>query len=54
MTFKEKYKKDFPEAGDYCGCPCTYGYEEGFWCELDDNCDECWDREMPESLNEVD
>lgn len=61
MTYKEKYCKDhdIKEKGqNTCiqHCPYSYGYEnlpddysEGNCIHPDIECDECWDREMPET-----
>lgn len=61
MTYKEKYCKDhdIKEKGQNpCiqHCPYSYGYEnlpddysEGNCIHPDIECDECWDREMPET-----
>lgn len=61
MTYKEKYCKDhdIKEKGQNpCiqHCPYSYGYEnlpddysEGNCMHPDIECDECWDREMPET-----
>lgn len=53
MTFREKLMQEHPECIDehYCagciGCPCEYGYEEGYlFCDIDD-CAACWNRKIP-------
>lgn len=61
MTYKEKYCKDHDikeKEQESCPlhCPHAYGYEnlpddysEGDCIHPDIECDECWDREMPET-----
>lgn len=62
MTYKEKYCKDRGIEEPYIQhchiqhCPYSYGYEnlpddysEGNCIHPDIECDECWDREMPET-----
>lgn len=60
MTYKEKYCKDrdlkVQEEPCPLHCPCAYGYEnlpdgysEGNCIYPDIECDECWNREMPET-----
>ena len=58
MTYKEKYCKDhnFKQTEVlFNGCPYNHGYEtipdgysEGNCIHPNMECDECWDREMPE------
>ena len=58
MTFLEKLKRDKPNAKPsrivFNHCPYEYGYEEYFECEVDivecpNECDKCWNREMPDT-----
>ena len=55
MTCREKLKIEHPEyidarfIGGCLDCPEDYGYlDEPEWCCLF-KCDECWDREIPDS-----
>ncbi len=57
MTFLEKLREDRPKAQTHRivenHCPYEYGYEEYFECEVDivecpNECEKCWNREMPE------
>lgn len=53
MTFREKYHKDFP-IKEGCNpaermCPSSFDYEEDWDCDSSGiDCEECWDREIPE------
>lgn len=53
MTFREKYHKDFP-IKEGCNpaermCPSSFDYEEYWDCDSSGiDCEECWDREIPE------
>lgn len=58
MTYKEKYYKDHDSKSNpiHTHCPCSYGYEnlpddysEGDCIHPDIECNECWNREMPET-----
>lgn len=58
MTYKEKYCKDHDSKSNRIPihCPCSYGYEtipdgysEGNCIHPNMECDECWNREMPET-----
>lgn len=52
MTYKEKLQQEHPEKftedGEALGCPDDYGYKDKRFCTPDDNCSDCWNREMPE------
>ena len=55
MTFREKFHKEFPKEKELNPalkwCPSSLGYEEDYPPNLkpcDRDCDECWDREIPE------
>lgn len=61
MTFLEKLKQEHPESvgggylGGVMGCPHQYGYEkeDDRPCENQSfQCDDCWNREMPEQEQE--
>ena len=58
MTFLEKLKRDKPNAKIrsivFNHCPYEYDYEEYFECEVDivecpNECEKCWNREMPDT-----
>lgn len=51
MTFREKFYADTKNRNVF-GCPKEHGYEEDFDCS-GVNCYECWDREMPETKNDI-
>lgn len=68
MTFKEKMKAfdsrrvDRRFFGGVCGCPCGYGWEKDTDapCRMCDeetvswqDCEECWNREMPDGQGET-
>ena len=55
MTYKEKLMLEHPEEvsesaeGGCYGCPDSYGYEDYSDCDgVEDGCEECWNREIPE------
>ena len=54
MTYKEKLSKEHPEKlnpkyrGGCAGCPCDYEYEP-FSEACSEDCDSCWNREIPGS-----
>lgn len=67
MTFREKLMKQHPKlvsdkyVGGCDGCPYDFGYEEketspcltsGKTVCGEDGCTACWDREMPETMQE--
>ena len=54
MTFREKYHEDFKKDvivnPAESMCPSSYDYEKEWDCDSTDmSCDECWDRQMPET-----
>lgn len=56
MTYKEKYCKDHGDKDYINHCPYSYGYEnlpddysKGNCIHPNMECDECWDREIPDS-----
>lgn len=55
MTFRERLEQEHPECigewfdGGCRKCPDSYGYERHADCdEVDGNCEDCWNRELPE------
>lgn len=63
MTLREKLQMEFPEKvkGDYIGgcsgCPHEYGYGSEFpdcFGGNEEQCQECWDREIPEPSEDFD
>ena len=59
MTFREKLLQEQPQMvdegfqGGCSGCPKDYGYENHIVCHMSgDDCEACWDREMPGTENE--
>lgn len=63
MTFREKLEKEHTDRcspyifGGCCACPITYGYEDKRpeeLCKLGTKsaCENCWDREIPETEEE--
>ena len=60
MTFREKFKRDYPKIADrddtVCGnfCPHEFGYEEepALCAPSNYNCKACWNREIPEEKTE--
>lgn len=57
MTFLEKAKNDLKDeefSGDGlpCKCPCKYGYEKEYSCSGVE-CEDCWNREMPNTEPQV-
>ena len=58
MTFRAKLKEEHPEkidercAGGCIGCPSNYGYEENYDCK-GVTCKDCWNREMPNTEQNV-
>ena len=57
MTFLEKAKNDlkveeFSGDGLPCKCPCKYGYEKEY-SYSGVECEECWNREMPNTEPQV-
>ena len=59
MTFLEKYKEDNPNETirKDCygiGCPSQYGYEDVFEFCGNTPCEDCWNREMPNTEPKAD
>jgi hypothetical protein len=58
MTFLEKAKNDLKDKeflgdGLPCKCPCKYGYEKEYSCSGVE-CEDCWNREMPNTEPKAD
>ena len=53
MTCLEKLKKEFPDDWEKClilDCPEDYDYlDMPEWCDPECKCEECWNREIPET-----
>lgn len=61
MTFFEKLKEEHPDKALEClgfedpelGCPEDYGYQDRSFDCAGIGCTECWNREMPETKNDI-